>query len=82
MNFLDASASLEPTLSLICQNSKIPPNINDFFENYFILEVGATMWPKQAMQNGQNSVAGSEATTGGMSGIIGIVLKIVTGNGD
>ena len=37
---------------------------------------------KKAMQNGQNSVAGSEATTGGMSGIIGIVLKSVTGNGD
>ena len=40
-----------------------------------------SMW-KKVMWNGQNSVAGSEATTGGMSGIIGIVLKSVTGNGD
>ena len=37
---------------------------------------------KRVMQNGQNSVAGSEATTGGMSGIIGKLLKSVTGNGD
>ena len=34
------------------------------------------------MENGQNSVAGSEATTGGMSGSIRKFLKSVTGNGN
>ena len=35
---------------------------------------------KDPMQNGQNSVAGSEAINGGMSGIIEKLLKSVTGN--
>ena len=32
------------------------------------------------LQNGQNSVAGSEAINGGMSGIIEKLVKSVTGN--
>ena len=35
---------------------------------------------KNVMQNGQNSVAGSEAINGGMSGIIEKLIKSVTGN--
>ena len=35
---------------------------------------------KNVMQNGQNSVAGSEAINAGMSGIIEKLLKSVTGN--
>ena len=35
---------------------------------------------KNPMQNGHNSVAGSEAINGGMSGIIEKLIKIVKGN--
>ena len=35
---------------------------------------------KNVMQNGQNSVAGSEAINSGMSGIIEKLIKSVTGN--
>ena len=38
--------------------------------------------PKRLIQNGQNSVVGSEATTGGMSGIVRKLLTSGTGNGD
>ena len=39
-----------------------------------------TLNTKNVMQNGQNSVAGSEAINGGMSGIIEKLIKSVTGN--
>ena len=35
---------------------------------------------KNVMQNGQNSVAGSEGINGGMSGIIEKLIKSVKGN--